>query len=65
MLTKIARMGLAIGVSICGTGCAGGAYLDISASQALRTIAGELRITVEEYRADLAAADVDGVGQRA
>lgn len=57
MSSKIARIGLAIGVSICGTGCAGGAYLDISASRVLHTMAGEMRTTVEEYRADLAAAD--------
>ncbi|MCH8853795.1 MAG: hypothetical protein IID41_14250 [Planctomycetes bacterium] len=57
MLSKIARIGLAIGVAACGTGCASGAYLDLSASQVLRSIAGEMKTTVEEYQADLAAAD--------
>ncbi len=57
MLSKIARIGLAIGISACGTGCAGGAYLDLSASRVLQTIAGEMKTTVEEYQADLAAAD--------
>lgn len=57
MLSKIVTIGLAIGVSACGTGCASGAYLDLSASRVLRTIAGEMKTTVEEYHADLAAAD--------
>ncbi len=38
-------------------GCAGGAHLDLSAAKSLLMIANEMRMTVEEYHADLARLD--------
>ncbi len=38
-------------------GCASSAHLDLSAARALLTIATEMRMTIEEYHADLARLD--------
>ena len=57
MLIKCMIVWPAMGMCALGSGCASGAFVDLSASQALQTIAAEMRTTVEEYRADLATAD--------
>ena len=45
------------GLFLQNVGCAGSAHLDLSAARSLLTIAAEMRMTVEEYHADLAQLD--------
>ncbi len=45
------------GLLLLNVGCAGSAHLDLSAARSLLTIATEMRMTVEEYHADLAQLD--------
>ncbi len=47
------------GLCSLNVGCAGSAHLNLSASRLLLTIATEMRMTVDEYHADLARLDVE------
>ena len=57
MLTRFTVAVVSAGLFLQSVGCASGAQLDLSAARALQTIATEIRITVEEYHADLAQLD--------
>ncbi len=49
---------VAVLASCClSTGCTSGAYVEVSAARALRTIADQMRLSIGEYHADLAEAD--------
>lgn len=57
MCTRFTFAVVAVGLCSLNVGCAGSAHLDLSAAQSLLTIANEMRMTVEEYHADLAQLD--------
>ncbi len=57
MFTRFTFAGVSAGLFLLNVGCAGSAHLDLSAARSLLTIATEMRMTVEEYHADLAQLD--------
>jgi predicted RNA methylase len=57
MFTRFAFAVVSAGLFLQNVGCASSAHLDLSASRLLLTIATEMRMTVEEYHADLAQLD--------
>ncbi len=59
MFTRLTFAIVSAGLFLLNTGCAGSAHLDLSASRLLLTIATEMRMTVDEYHADLARLDVE------
>ena len=59
-LTTCLRIVSIVAVLVSGclsTGCTSGAYVEVSAARALRTIADQMRLSIGEYHADLAEAD--------
>ncbi len=57
MCTRFTLAVVSAGICSLNIGCAGSAHLDLSAAQSLLTTANEMRMTVEEYHADLAQLD--------
>ena len=57
MFTRFTFAVVSAGLLLQNVGCASSAHLDLSAARALLTIATEMRMTVEEYHADLARLD--------
>ncbi len=57
MFTRCTFAIVSAGLFLQNLGCSSSAHLDLSASRALHTIATEMRMTVEEYHADLAQLD--------
>ncbi len=53
MFTRFTFSVASAGIYLLNAGCAGSAQLNLSAAGALQTIATEMRMTVEEYHADL------------
>ncbi len=60
MFTRFTVAVVSAGLFLLNVGCAGSAQLDLSAARALQTIATEMRMTLEEYHADLAQLDEQG-----
>ena len=57
MCTRFTFAVVSAGFISLNAGCSSSAHLDLSAAQSLLTIATEMRMTVEEYHADLAQLD--------
>ena len=57
MFTRFTFAVVSAGLSLLNIGCASSAHLDLSAARFLLAITAEMRITVEEYHADLARLD--------
>ena len=57
MFARFTFAAVTVGLFLLNIGCSSSAHLDLSASRALLTIATEMRMTVEEYHADLARLD--------
>ena len=57
LFTRFTFAAVTVGLFLQNVGCARSAQLDLSAARVMRTIATEMRLTVEEYHADLARLD--------